>query len=158
MLNTPSEEEEQKEFTSLKNKRYSIRFTESQFEKLSKRASESDMNLAEYIRFFLFARRLSDIPIEKKRIDVKKIKKNLPNTPQGQVLMELKSIFQKGLELIEVSDEMKNEVLENRKKPPLQPIKKPSPPRHLNPPKSHVERVKEINYELHKKKEEILNG
>ncbi|MCP4651666.1 MAG: hypothetical protein GY853_16515 [PVC group bacterium] len=120
---------------SSKNERLSIRLTSEQLTKIKEEASKADMKLSEYVRSLLFVRHMSYKSEPIKRITKDLVVKKTRNSPKAQVLGELKSIFEQGLALIKVSDEMKDEVKRNRERTPLKPkTNYIPPPPNLKPP------------------------
>lgn len=102
------------------------------------RANKEHLSLASYIRRYLFDHQeaMMPSPIEPVRSGIPKriVSSQIVHAIQrqdkmGEVLKEMESLFKKGLKLKEVTEEMKMEIYENRKKEEYKPIKELHPPR-----------------------------
>jgi superfamily II helicase len=122
--------------------RINIRVNELEDDELQKRADKAHLRKASYCRWYLFNTQFftsAAAPIERisrgipKRIASQQTTDAVKSTIHRQEVMEeMKRVFRKGLVLKKVTEEMKSEVLRNRKKEEFQPkidIMK------LNPPK-----------------------
>lgn len=124
---------------TVRNLRINIRVNEEEYNEIKKRADEAHLKKASYCRWFLFKSRFftsSSAPIERisrgipKRIASQQTTNAVKSTIHNQeVMIEMKQVFNEGLKLVKVTEEMKVEVFENRKKEEFLPLKK------LNPPK-----------------------
>lgn len=115
-----------------------VSFNYDEWNEIQERADNEHLALASYIRRYLFDHRevMRTMPVEPvrsgipKRIVSSQIVHAIKRQDRmGEVLKEMEELFKKGLKLKEVTEEMKMEVHENRKKEEYKPIKELHPPR-----------------------------
>jgi len=119
-----------------------VNFDYTEWKELEERAEEKHLPLATYIRFYLFnaGSNFSAHPIEPvrngipKRLVSSQIVHAIKRTDKmGEVLREMEKVFNEGLKLIPVTEEMKMQVFKNRELPEFNPEEMTL--KELHPPK-----------------------